>query len=220
VTPPPARDALAHAYERCLPRMTRKARGAFYTPAFLVDYLVRHTLGPALAGKTPADVHHLRIFDPACGAGAFLLGVFDHLLAWYGPAADPLTILRRHLRGTDTDADALAVARRALLQRAGASPRTSLADNLRLADALTDPLPACDLILTNPPYLNGVESPSRLPAELRSRYRCAVGTVDRSILFQELCLRLLRPGGRCGLVVPNKFCSAPFGQAFRAFAAE
>jgi SAM-dependent methyltransferase len=219
-----ARDALGRHYERTLAPPTRKARGAFYTPAFLVDYLVRHTLGPALDGNSPADVRDFRIFDPACGSGAFLLGAFDHLLAWYGPSADPLTILRRHLFGTDTDAEALAVAERSLLQRAGAPPRTSLAKNLCVADALTDSLPACDVILANPPYLNGVEGATRVPPDvshaLRSRYRCASGTIDRSILFQELCLRLLRPGGRCGLVVPNKFCSAPFGRAFRAFAAE
>jgi hypothetical protein len=46
----------------------------------------------------------------------------------------------------------------------------------------------------------------------------ARGTIDASILFQELGIRLLRSNGRTSLIVQNKFLSAPFGDAFRNFA--
>lgn len=80
-----------------------------------------------------------------------------------------------------------------------------------------------DVVLGNPPYLGGVQRRTRLPApllkRLRSRYAAARGAVDASVLFQELALRLLAPGGRAGLLVSNKFLASAFGVAFRELAA-
>ena len=61
----------------------RKAGGVFYTPKFIVDYIVQNTLGKLLAGKTPEDVARLRILDPACGSGSFLIGAFQYLIDWH-----------------------------------------------------------------------------------------------------------------------------------------
>jgi hypothetical protein len=48
-----------------------------------VDYIVAQTVGPLLEGKSPKQVEKLRILDPACGSGSFLLGAYDHLLDWH-----------------------------------------------------------------------------------------------------------------------------------------
>jgi len=61
----------------------RKAGGVFYTPQYIVDYIVKNTVGPLLEGKTPAQVETLSIVDPACGSGSFLLGAYRFLLAWH-----------------------------------------------------------------------------------------------------------------------------------------
>lgn len=61
----------------------RKAGGVFYTPQYIVDYIVKHTVGPLLEGKTPSQVESLRIVDPACGSGSFLLGAYHFLLDWH-----------------------------------------------------------------------------------------------------------------------------------------
>src|SRR5688500_8545334 len=61
----------------------KKSRGIYYTPQYVVDYLVAHTLGPLLCDKTPDEAQELKIIDPACGAGAFLLGAYHYLLAWH-----------------------------------------------------------------------------------------------------------------------------------------
>ncbi len=69
----------------------RKAGGVYYTPAYIVDYIVRHTVGKLLAergkaksGKmTPKEASTLRILDPACGSGSFLLGAYQCLLDWH-----------------------------------------------------------------------------------------------------------------------------------------
>jgi hypothetical protein len=58
------------------------ALGAVATPAPVVSYLVERTLGPWLAGRTPAAALDLCLLDPACGTGAFLLGAAHYLLAW------------------------------------------------------------------------------------------------------------------------------------------
>jgi hypothetical protein len=71
----------------------RKAGGVYYTPAYIVDYIVRHTVARQIEGRSPAQLAHgknkqpFRVLDMACGSGSFLLGAYqcllDHCLKWY-----------------------------------------------------------------------------------------------------------------------------------------
>lgn len=68
----------------------RKAGGVYYTPSYIVDYIVKHTVGTLLEGKAPRDVDGtkkgappLRVLDPACGSGSFLIVAYQYLLDWY-----------------------------------------------------------------------------------------------------------------------------------------
>ena len=61
----------------------RKAGGVYYTPQYIVDYIVQKTVGPLVDGKTPKQLETLAVLDPACGSGTFLLGAYDSLLKWY-----------------------------------------------------------------------------------------------------------------------------------------
>ncbi|MEW5941303.1 MAG: N-6 DNA methylase, partial [Chloroflexota bacterium] len=79
----------------------RKAGGVFYTPTYIVDYIVANSVGRLLdptpipspdgktpsgegrKGMTPAEVAKLKIVDPACGSGTFLLGAFQFLIDWH-----------------------------------------------------------------------------------------------------------------------------------------
>ncbi|MFH1025414.1 MAG: DNA methyltransferase, partial [Nitrospirota bacterium] len=61
----------------------RKAGGVYYTPTYIVDYIVKNTVGKLLEGAMPKQVNNLRILDPACGSGSFLLGAYQHLLDWH-----------------------------------------------------------------------------------------------------------------------------------------
>lgn len=58
----------------------RKAGGVFYTPKYIVTYIVENTVGKLIEGKSPAQIAGMRFADIACGSGSFLLGVFDVLL--------------------------------------------------------------------------------------------------------------------------------------------
>ncbi|MCL5279873.1 MAG: N-6 DNA methylase, partial [Planctomycetes bacterium] len=69
----------------------KKAGGVFYTPAYIVDYIVKQTVGKLLEDRTvvsyktkpPKLDRPLRVLDPACGSGSFLLGAYQLLLDWY-----------------------------------------------------------------------------------------------------------------------------------------
>jgi len=62
----------------------RKAGGVYYTPTYIVEYIVKNTVGKLLEkARTPQKAAKLRILDPACGSGSFLLGAYQHLLDWH-----------------------------------------------------------------------------------------------------------------------------------------
>lgn len=64
----------------------RKAGGVYYTPTYIVEYIVAQTVGKLLEGHTPdptGPVSRLRVLDPACGSGSFLLGAYQYLLDWH-----------------------------------------------------------------------------------------------------------------------------------------
>ena len=61
----------------------RKAGGVYYTPTFIVSTIVINTLGKLLQGLTPKDAAKLKLLDPACGSGTFLLGAYQYLLDWH-----------------------------------------------------------------------------------------------------------------------------------------
>ncbi|MEN6518949.1 MAG: DNA methyltransferase [Methanospirillum sp.] len=61
----------------------KKAGGVYYTPQYIVDYIVKETVGELVKDKTPREVASLRVLDPACGSGSFLLGAYQFLLDWH-----------------------------------------------------------------------------------------------------------------------------------------
>ncbi|MCY7347548.1 MAG: N-6 DNA methylase [Pyrinomonadaceae bacterium] len=75
-----ATDKRAHVEEK--PEV-RKAGGVYYTPEYIVRYIVENTVGKLIENKTPAEIKTLRFADIACGSGSFLLGVYDYLLRYH-----------------------------------------------------------------------------------------------------------------------------------------
>jgi hypothetical protein len=92
-------DILGHVYEQFLGKVIRltaghhavvedkpevkKAGGVYYTPTYIVDYIVRQTVGKLVEDKTPKQVAKLRVLDPACGSGSFLINAYQFLLDWH-----------------------------------------------------------------------------------------------------------------------------------------
>ncbi len=103
-------DILGNVYEQFLGKVIRltaghqakveekpevkKAGGVYYTPKYIVDYIVENTIGEKLKQRTEdggrktenkSKVKNLKlkILDPACGSGSFLLGAYQYLLDWH-----------------------------------------------------------------------------------------------------------------------------------------
>jgi len=142
----------------------KKAGGVYYTPSYIVDYIVKNTVGRLLGNydrhceersdvaisnqlnaknsklKTPKQVANLRILDPACGSGSFLLSAYTYLLnyhrdlyvennpakhpkqiyqgrggQWYLTIAEKKKILLNNIFGVDIDSQAVEVTKLSLL---------------------------------------------------------------------------------------------------------
>lgn len=91
-------DILGQVYERFLGKViqvdgknaiieekpeVKKAGGVFYTPTYIVEYIVANTVDKLLEGKTLKQVESLSVLDPACGSGSFLIVAYQHLLDWH-----------------------------------------------------------------------------------------------------------------------------------------
>ncbi|HRJ75032.1 MAG TPA: N-6 DNA methylase, partial [Anaerolineales bacterium] len=57
--------------------------GVYYTPSYIVEYIVKNTVGKLVEDKNPDEVSKIKIVDPACGSGSFLLGAYQFLLDWH-----------------------------------------------------------------------------------------------------------------------------------------
>jgi SAM-dependent methyltransferase len=264
----------------------RKAGGVYYTPAYIVEYIVKHTVGRQIEGRSPAQLAGrkgkppLRVLDMACGSGSFLLGAYqcllDHYLLWYtehgpeshrravhrGPRnggwrltiAEKKRILTTHIFGVDIDPQAVEVSKLSLLLKAleGEDDASlsrqlelfhtralpNLADNIKCGNSLIGPdyftgdlLPdpdemrrvnpfdwkqefpeamragGFDCVFGNPPYvlLQNTQDQERHEAYLMERYRACAYKIDTYHLFLENAVRLTRPGGQFGFIVPNTF---------------
>lgn len=92
----------------------RKAGGVYYTPTYIVDYIVENTVGKLLEGKTPQEIggltatfkesksaKPLSVLDPACGSGSFLIVAYQYLLDWYLKQYIEADTPEKHSRGAN-----------------------------------------------------------------------------------------------------------------------
>jgi hypothetical protein len=134
----PIAHAPQHSVTIAENRQAKKAGGVYYTPAYIVDFIVKQTIGKAVSGQTPVEISQLKIVDPSCGSGNFLSGAYQFLLDWHrdyynndqpdtsikktmltekgGLAiAEKKRILLNNIYGVDLDADAAEATRRILV---------------------------------------------------------------------------------------------------------
>ena len=92
-------DILGQVYEQFLGKVIRltvghqakvedkpevkKAGGVFYTPTYIVDYIVKNTVGKLIEDKPPKQIEKIKILDPACGSGSFLIQAYQFLLDYH-----------------------------------------------------------------------------------------------------------------------------------------
>jgi type I restriction-modification system DNA methylase subunit len=257
----------------------RKKHGVYYTPTFVVDYIVDRTLGRALRDRNVEAVRALRVLDPACGSGSFLIKAFDRFVEYYarsnlaaratakgrrtvedheGRPAEVHDyrerILRENLFGVDRDAQAAEIASINLMLKGlqkGQKLPLILRENIRVGNSLisgsqeelthyfgegwAEKKPfdwekqfaflkdgGFDVVIGNPPY---VDSKAIEPQEREYFHDARGGRVlpfpaaykktDLYVLFLELGIRLLKPGGRLAFIIPDRFLYSPYGTRLR-----
>jgi len=60
-------------------KIHRKEQGIYYTPSYIVDYIVKNTVGEYIKTHSPEEIRYVRILDPACGSGSFLIRAYKEL---------------------------------------------------------------------------------------------------------------------------------------------
>lgn len=226
---PQANEALSPGKEE-----KRKTQGIYYTPQFVVRYIVQNTLGKRLAElkDDPAAVHRLRVLDPACGSGSFLIEAFDVLdrhLSQHGddtdrtnPSERRLNILRRNLYGVDLDPQAVEVTRLNLVLRAALSrDKLPLLTHIQYGNSLIDdPAVAGDSafdwtrqfpavmaaggfdIVVGNPPY-GAKLSTTEDTYLSKKYKTYIRTKDVYTCFIEICPAITKEKGIYSYIVPN-----------------
>jgi len=129
-------------------RERRKERGLFYTPESITSYMVQETLGRFLRERTYSEISRLKILDPACGPGAFLIRAYEELLSYHAfqrgksisqlEPAERLRILSGNIFGVDLDKSAVETARLNLWSKSRVEDelQQGLSENIKCGNAL------------------------------------------------------------------------------------
>ncbi|WP_439623986.1 Eco57I restriction-modification methylase domain-containing protein [Gemmata sp.] len=193
------------------------------------------------------ELQTVRLVDPSCGSGAFLIEAFEQLFAEYRDANARLTelrggqptlfdadqtILTKNLFGMDLNGEAVEIARLSCWIKTAAKGKklTALDANIVQGNSVTaepSPLEAWrtrfpdvfaaggfDVVIANPPYVRQEWFSADKPY-LQKHYKAYDGVADLYVYFYELGLNILRPGGRLGYIVTNKWMKAGYGEPLR-----
>jgi len=181
---------MAHLYESML-REVRDAAGdsgEFYTPRPVIRFVVQQ-VDPRLDET---------VLDPACGTGGFLVEAYEHI----APGVETVEHrreLQANLRGIEKKPLPYLLGMMNLALH-GIEQPAIVRDNA-LAQPITQIRAAdrVDVVLTNPPF-GGEEEKA-----IQTNFPDATRTAETALLFVQFVERVLKPGGRCGMVVPNGF---------------
>ena len=176
---------------------TRKARGAFFTPAEITEYLTQWAVRSA----------DERILEPSAGDAAFLVAA-THRLKLLG-AEQP------ELHGVEIHRSSAATARRRVTDAGGRA-------HIKTADFFSvEPQPSYTAVIGNPPYIRYQDF--RGAARAQSRRAALQAGVTLSGLasswaaFTVHAALFLQPGGRLALVLPAELLSVNYAAAVRKF---
>lgn len=179
---------MALLYESMLREMRDAAgdSGEFYTPRPIIRFIVQQ-VDPRI-GEV--------ILDPACGTGGFLVEALEYLTPKVITTAQRRT-LHANLRGTEKKPLPFLLGMMNLVLHGVGQPNITRGN--ALAESITQIGKArrVDVVLTNPPF-GGEEEKS-----IQANFPADKQTAETAWLFLQLVIRLLKDGGRCGIVVPN-----------------
>ena len=194
--------------------ITDKEYGVVYTPTWVVDLILAQTIREYQP--------KLRVCDPSCGDGAFLVRLVEYICANL-PAKHCRKALE-NITGFDIDKAALTACRQHLDETLSAKgKRIKIKWDLRCMDATdrTSLAPYAghfDYVIGNPPYVRIQHLGKMRRERLQSDWRLAKqGSTDLYIAFFEIGMFLLKCGGQLGYITPNTYAKTAAGKLLRQF---
>ncbi len=185
------RDTTGDLYEYLLAKIASAGvNGQFRTPRHIIKLMVDMT------APQPTD----EIADPACGTAGFLVAAAEYVREQH-PQALTDTAQRNHFHhsmfhGYDFDATMLRIGSMNMLMHGVEAP------DIRYRDSLSEGASGAEdrysLILANPPFAGSLDAES-----VAKDLQRVVKTRKTELLFLALFLKLLKPGGRAAVVVPD-----------------
>lgn len=185
-------DVKAQAFEGLLEKAAsegKKGAGQYFTPRVLIQSIVK------LMQPDPLLDKELKICDPACGSGGFLVAAYEWLMQKTGGAIRSEELKRLKER-TYFGQDLVARPRRLALMNLflhGLKPTIYLGDTIYEPDRGE----RYDVVLTNPPF--GTKGAGQMP----TRDDFTIATSNKQLNFVQHILTILKPGGRSAIVLPD-----------------
>ncbi|MFH1170417.1 MAG: N-6 DNA methylase [Candidatus Vogelbacteria bacterium] len=209
----------------------RKEQGIYYTPIFIVDYIVRSALKPVL--DKCVSIHELKkikVLDPACGSGSFLIKALEAIAEKYkeldsGNKDVKRQIILENIYGVDLDMQAVEIARLNLLINSLDTKDTlpMLNKNIKNGNSLLinwqEEFPEVfaqggfDVIIGNPPYIKEFVNKSAFDGLHDNRYY--QGKMDIWTMFACISIDLLKDSGTMSFIAPNNWVSNAGASIFR-----
>jgi type I restriction enzyme M protein len=182
-------DQFGHIYEELLRNLQGAGNaGEFYTPRALTGFIVE-MVDPKLGEK---------ILDPACGTGGFLTSVIEHLRKNDVHTAEDEDLIKETVQGTELKPlpHMLSVTNMILH---GINAPTNIKHDDSLSRPIKDigPEERVDCIVANPPFGGSVKD------GILANFPKSFQTKETADLFLVLFLKLLKPNGRAGIVLPD-----------------
>ena len=185
------RDTNGDLYEYMLSKIASAGQnGQFRTPRHIIQLMV------AMRAPKPDD----EICDPACGTAGFLVAASEHLRGTHPSVLTDAT--QRHhfhhsmFHGFDFDSTMLRIGSMNMLMHGVEAPDIRYRDSLSEGAASDEE--RYSLVLANPPFAGSLDYEQTSKALLKD-----VKTKKTELLFLALFLRLLKPGGRAAVIVPD-----------------
>jgi type I restriction-modification system DNA methylase subunit len=212
-------DIIGKIYEFHITKEERKALGQFYTPEWIIKFIINHI---------PIKVTD-RILDPACGSGGFLIRIYDKLMDLYkkkeendyhkkilknnlfgfdiNPFAVNLSATNLALKNLNNKTDAIMIAENdSLSTQLGhwiGSKQTTINQEEKQISIESEFPKEYDVIVGNPPYFNLKleEIKKKYPNEIFTNY--VSGKTNIAGLFLIKFINVLKKEGYLGFVVPK-----------------
>lgn len=208
-----SQDAKGLAFQKFLSSHEKDRQGQFFTPEPVIDFCV------AMMKPKPNE----KIIDPACGSGGFLMSALKYIQE-NNRNIDIQNVISENIFGFDINKSILRIAKMKLLLEANIKTNVLCANSLE-NDRMNDNF---DLILANPPFgakITNIEMLRKFDLGYKwvkykhdfYKTKNIQSSQNTDILFIERCLKLLKEGGKMGIVLPNGNFENPSLEYLRAY---